>query len=197
MKIFQKLLATKAPDGTILEDFNLEGEFLNNFEKTKNNDNFDNFETDELRKIMLNDLFIKKIPKLLMFQDRCSMSSSIEARVPFLDHNLVENIYKLRPELLVKNGILKNLLRQNLHQNYIPKKIKKYVATPQREWIKGPLYKEILDIIKNGLITQNKIIQFKNFEKQYKEYSNSDNLGNSFFVWKVLNLEFFMQNISN
>ena len=50
------------------------------------------------------------------------MSSSIESRVPFLDHNLVENIYSLNPELLINNGILKNLLRQNLHENYIPKK---------------------------------------------------------------------------
>tara|TARA_Y100000590_G_scaffold469896_1_gene660482 strand:- start:297 stop:2126 length:1830 start_codon:yes stop_codon:yes gene_type:complete len=192
----KKIFGSKAPDGTILENADLEGDFLKDF---KNNDKniFLDYKTDELRKIMLNDLFLKKIPKLLMFQDRCSMSSSIESRVPFLDHNLVENIYKLKPEFLIKNGILKYLLRQNLQKNYTPKNIKKYVATPQREWLKGSLYKEIIDIIKNGIVTKNKIIHFNNFEKQYKDYCNSKNLGNSFFIWKILNLEFFMKNISN
>ena len=93
-------------------------------------------------------------------------------------------------------SIFKNLtaLRDKIKSS---KDIKKYVATPQREWLKGPLFKEVMDLISNGLLVKHKIIKFSNFQRLYNNYHSSKILGNSFFIWKIINLEFFMQNLSN
>ena len=42
-------------------------------------------------------------------------NSSVESRVPFLDHKLVENIFSIKPTQLIQNGELKFLLRQNIN----------------------------------------------------------------------------------
>ena len=90
------------------------------------------------------------------------------------------------------------LFRQNLNTyNRNSKDIQKYVATPQREWLKGPLFKEVMDLISNGLLVKHTIIKFSNFQRLYNNYHSSKILGNSFFIWKIINLEFFMQHLSN
>ena len=40
---------------------------------------------------------------------------------------------------------------------------------------------------------RNNLIDLQKFSKDYKYYSEVKNLGNSFFVWKILNLEIFMR----
>jgi asparagine synthase (glutamine-hydrolysing) len=49
---------------------------------------------------------------ILMKQDKMSMASAIEARVPFLDHELVEFVLKLPPTLKIRRGTSKYILRR-------------------------------------------------------------------------------------
>lgn len=187
----------KAPDGTDLTDIDLEGDYLKDTELSNKHFMKKNLSFyDELRKKIVKDLFIHKIPKLLMFQDRSSMANSIETRVPFLDHELVEGIFSINSNNLIKNGNLKFLLRQIYKDKLITdaNEEKKYVATPQREWLKSKNFDEVYDIINNGNLKKNKIINFNNFKSRYIEYKNSKELGNSFFVWKILNLELMLEN---
>ena len=67
------------------------------------------------------------------------------------------------------------------------------MATPQREWLKNENFDEIYDIINNGVLKKNEIINFNNFQSRYIKYKESEELGNSFFVWKILNLELMLQ----
>lgn len=182
----------RAPDGTNLTSNSLEGELLQSIdvdehlisEIDKNNN---------LNNLRYEDIFTKKLPKLLMFQDRCSMYNSVESRVPFLDHKLVENIFSINPTQLIQNGELKHLLRLNIKKfkyNKITENQKQYVATPQREWIKNDLYKEISSEILDSNLQEKGLVDLSKFEEEYKKYSLSPNLGNSFFVWKVLNIKY-------
>ena len=122
------------------------------------------------------------------------MANSVESRVPFLDHILWNKVFTTNPKFLFNNGYTKEILRTNFRKRFnVYPNTKKYVATPQREWLKNDLKDTIIDQIKNGKLVKENIINFKKWHKDYQYYSASKNLGNSFFVWKVLNAELLLK----
>jgi asparagine synthase (glutamine-hydrolysing) len=83
------------------------------------------------------------LPRLLKWDDRNSMAFSIEGRYPFLDHRFVEWAMTLPPEINLKRGWNKLLLREAL-SNILPPAIqwrrsKVGFETPQSEWIQTTL----------------------------------------------------------
>lgn len=70
--------------------------------------------------------------------DRVSMAHSVEGRTPFLDHTLVEEVFKLEPSLRYRHGVTKDLLKK-IAQPYLPEAIihrkKKGFASPYLEWL--------------------------------------------------------------
>ncbi len=81
------------------------------------------------------------IPKQLKWCDRDSMAKSIESRVPFLDHELVEFTTSLPATYRFKNGITKRVLRDSM-RGILPEKIrlrmdKMGFVTPEESWIKN------------------------------------------------------------
>jgi asparagine synthase (glutamine-hydrolysing) len=54
----------------------------------------------------------RSLPSLLRYEDRNSMAHSIEARVPFLDHRLVELAFRLPGESKVRGADTKRILRE-------------------------------------------------------------------------------------
>ncbi len=183
-----------APDGTTANNSHI-GEALLGI-KSDIWTNGNKFSTN-LNNVMYQDMFSKKLPKLLHFQDRSSMANSVESRVPFLDHRIVDFVYSLPSNYKIKNGETKYLLNEILREkfNYKAKvQTKHYVATPQREWLKDKnIMKNILEIVRHGHLNENKIINFDKFYSDYQSYSKQEKLGNSFFVWKIINLEFLMR----
>lgn len=81
--------------------------------------------------------------ELLMKQDQMSMSTSIESRVPFLDHHLVEFVCHLPTEYKIKGFETKRIERVALGKT-IPDQIvtrpKQGFPTPTREWFRGSYY---------------------------------------------------------
>ena len=62
------------------------------------------------------------LPALLQVEDRMSMASSMEGRVPLLDKKIVEFMSTVQPKIKFKNGHLKYLLKKVSHK-IIPSKI--------------------------------------------------------------------------
>lgn len=82
--------------------------------------------------------FLSNLQALLRHEDRNSMAFSVEARVPFLDHRLVEFIFSLPSRFKIRDGYTKRVLRDGM-KGIIPDKIRWRVkklgfATPERKW---------------------------------------------------------------
>jgi asparagine synthase (glutamine-hydrolysing) len=80
---------------------------------------------------------------LLHWEDRNSMAHGIEARVPFLDHRLVELSIALGDMHKIVHGDTKRVLRRAM-AGILPKSIEKRrdklgFATPEQAWFRGPL----------------------------------------------------------
>ncbi|NHJ40558.1 MAG: asparagine synthase (glutamine-hydrolyzing), partial [Asgard group archaeon] len=102
---------------------------------------------------MLKNLLEIKLPHLLRWEDKTSMAFSIEARVPFLDHNLVIYILALPSEFIVNNGITKWIFRKAM-ESITPKSIlsrqdKIGFAVPEQMWVNDQNFKMINDLQEN------------------------------------------------
>ncbi len=80
-----------------------------------------------------------QLPHLLRYVDKNSMQHSVEARVPFLDHQLVETCYGISSGLKIRNGWTKHILRVAMHgvipRNILWRKNKFGFEAPETSWI--------------------------------------------------------------
>jgi asparagine synthase (glutamine-hydrolysing) len=85
--------------------------------------------------------------ELLMKQDQMSMATSIESRVPFLDHKLVEFTCSLPERLKLRGRITKHILRESM-KGVLPESIlsrpKMGFPVPIGAWFRGA-HRSILD----------------------------------------------------
>lgn len=107
--------------------------------------------------------FYSTLPKYLRWEDRNSMANSVEARVPFLDHRLVEFSYSLPDDFLEKMGVTKRVMRQAF-RGLLPEEIrlrkdKMGFATPEEVWVKHGKTKMFRDKIEEAVETTGGIIR--------------------------------------
>ena len=87
--------------------------------------------------------FVTYLPDdILVKVDRAAMASSLETRIPLLDHNLIEYVWRISHSLKIKKGEGKWILKQILNK-YVPKHLtdrpKMGFAIPLHSWLRGPL----------------------------------------------------------
>jgi asparagine synthase (glutamine-hydrolysing) len=124
-----------------------------------------------------------QLPHLLKYEDRNSMSHSIESRLPFLDYRMVETSLSLNNNFKIRDGWTKYVLRKAI-EPIVPKEIvwrksKLGFNAPEAVWLKS-FKTNMLKVIEKSSI----INHISDLDKFRSDYSNLNNR----IIWRLYNL---------
>ena len=129
--------------------------------------------------------------ELLMKQDQMSMAASIESRVPFLDHPLVEFAAALPPRMKLRGfttkWILRYAVRTILPESILTRK-KMGFPVPFALWMKGPWQSVARDVLLDRRTRERGIIEPHGVEQLIASHAAGVQEGGD-AIWSLLNLE--------
>ena len=125
---------------------------------------------------------------ILSLTDRMSMQHSLEVRVPFIDHKLIEFSASIPPEMKITLFQKKKILK-NIAKKYIPKEIishrKQGFAAPMAQWIKFDLKEFILDSLNQENLNKHGIINTTTVNKILKEHFDGKEMHDT-LIWSLI-----------
>jgi asparagine synthase (glutamine-hydrolysing) len=129
--------------------------------------------------------------ELLMKQDQMSMAASIESRVPFLDHKLVEYAATLPDEWKLSGWTTKRVLRESM-KGVLPESIlnrpKMGFPVPFAAWTRGPWNATVRDVLLDRRSRERGIIDPKAVDRLLRHHAEGRTDGGD-RLWSLLNLE--------
>ncbi|MEO7754255.1 MAG: asparagine synthase (glutamine-hydrolyzing) [Terracoccus sp.] len=153
-------------------------------------------ESTDLRRRLLEDLFVGSLPAMLRYADRNAAHFSVETRQPFLDPDLVRLVFGLPDEAIIRDGWNKRVLRDAM-AGLLPDSVRRTrtklgYTTPQGEWfmrLKNHIYGVFLSesFADRPYVDQTEVLHA--FEGWIKGTSTID----SMVFWRLLNLELWLQ----
>ena len=135
------------------------------------------------------DLFAGSIIELLKYEDANSMAFSIESRVPFLFHPMIEYLFSLPMSAKIKNGWTKYILREAM-KGILPERIrmrrsKLGFPAPSEEWAKR-LVKEKMDWCIEIVKHAQEYVDLKGFENLCKRILSKGRSEDIELFWRIL-----------
>jgi asparagine synthase (glutamine-hydrolysing) len=133
---------------------------------------------------------------LLTKVDRASMNYSLETRVPYLDHRVLEFALNLSPSLKYHNGTSKYILKEILYK-YLPKQLferpKQGFAIPLNKWL-GKEMKFLLDVyLDEAVVKKHGFVDSKKVKALVEKYlSGTEYLFNR--LWLLVVLHHWLEN---
>ena len=132
-----------------------------------------------------------RLPELLLMRvDKITMATSVEARVPFLDHHLIEYAMSLPRELKVKGQTGKHILKRAL-EPILPAEVlyqrKRGFGAPVREWFRGREGDDLIQQLLNSSIRERKFFDYDFIGRMADEHRR-ETKDWSANLWCLLNL---------
>jgi asparagine synthase (glutamine-hydrolysing) len=129
--------------------------------------------------------------ELLMKQDNMSMAASIESRVPFLDHPLVEFATNI-PQNLQLGGFAGKRILKKAVEDLLPHSIlyrpKLGFPTPWSRWLAGPRLDVIRQLLLEPRSMERELFRRSAVERLFDEHRGGHHDHND-RIWRLLNLE--------
>ena len=144
-----------------------------------------------LRKIMSEALIYNTLPALLRYADRNAMAFSREARLPFLDYDLVDFCLRLPDHFLVRQGWQKWILRMSAGR-LLPAQIrwradKVGYAAPLDNWMRNDLRQWTRDRVMNTALIGMPGYHRANVEQLWHEHQDGG-ANHSWALWRWISL---------
>ncbi|HEY8794668.1 MAG TPA: asparagine synthase (glutamine-hydrolyzing), partial [Gemmatimonadaceae bacterium] len=135
---------------------------------------------------------VASLPALMHVEDRASMASSLESRVPLLDRRLVDLVTSMPPKMKFKGGELKYLLkraaRDVVPDEVINRKDKMGFPVPLHLWMKDRTRDMVTDTLLSSRARERGIFDTREIEKLL---TNEGAFGRR--VWGALNIEMWFR----
>lgn len=123
--------------------------------------------------------------------DRASMAVSLEARVPILDHRVVEFAWKLPQEMKVHQGEGKWILKQLLYK-YVPQHLidrpKMGFGIPVGDWITGSLRDWAEDLLSEQALKKHDLVDADIVRTHWQDHL-SGKCNHQYQLWNILMLQ--------
>jgi asparagine synthase (glutamine-hydrolysing) len=144
-----------------------------------------------VERMMYLDIMTYMTDDILCKVDRASMSAGLEARIPFLDNDLVSLAWSLPIDLRIHKGVGKWPLRQVL-KRYVPEKLferpKTGFGVPVGDWLRGPLRDWAEEMLSEDRLTKGGYFRPEVVRKQWAEHL-SGRFNRQHSLWSVLMFE--------
>jgi asparagine synthase (glutamine-hydrolysing) len=137
-----------------------------------------------------------RLPELLLMRvDKITMATSVEARVPFLDHHLVEYALALPRELKVEGRSGKHILKRSLEE-ILPRDLlysrKRGFGAPVREWFRNGLGGWFDSHLLNSTMRRRDYFDYKFVSRLLDEHRRGTQEW-GFHLWALLNLSLWYE----
>jgi len=127
--------------------------------------------------------------------DKMTMATSVEARVPFLDHKLVEFAMSLPRHMKFRNGETKYILKQAL-KGIIPDRViqrqKKGFGTPINQYMLDRMGNFVEHALLNSPLRKRGLFDYDFIARLLAEH-RAERVNYSFFLWSLLNLSLWYE----
>ena len=161
----------------------VENTFCNNYIRVK--------AASELNQMLYVDTKIWLPDDLLVKADKMTMAASVELRVPFLDHRLIEFAAKLPTQLKIRHGETKYILKKFM-ESHLPHDViyrpKKGFPVPIQHWFQQGLAQLAQDLIFSGQSTVSNFINCHAGEAMLRSHKNGE-YDASDELWSLVVLE--------
>lgn len=169
---------------SLVEGFLINGNY---FSETRTSVNISS-KLDAAEKMMFKDSVTYLPDDILCKVDRAAMANSLETRVPFLDHRVVELAWRFPQDMKVRGNISKWILRQLLYK-HVPHELierpKAGFAMPIGQWLRGPLRAWAEALLDENRLKREGYFDAVSVRQRWSEHLQGKQNDTS-FLWAVL-----------